>query len=114
MKVPSIAGGRHRHTVTLPSNFCGAKQVLGMNIKQAPGRTQKEATFQVRLVRAAAALRATLALAPDDLLRDLVYRRLWLSVLTSSFGAQVMVLALPLTAAVTLHASPTQMGALTE
>ena len=59
------------------------------------------------------ALRARFALAPDDLLRDVVYRRLWTSVLTSSFGAQIMMLALPLTAAVLLHASPTQMGALT-
>jgi MFS family permease len=63
--------------------------------------------------RMLAALRARFALAPDDLLRDLVYRRLWTSVLTSSFGAQIMMLALPLTAAVLLHASPTQMGALT-
>ena len=60
-----------------------------------------------------AALRARFALPPDDLLRDVVYRRLWASVLTSSFGAQIMMLALPLTAAVLLHASPTQMGALT-
>lgn len=59
------------------------------------------------------ALRARFALAPDDLLRDVVYRRLWTSVLTSSFGAQIMMLALPLTAAVLLHASPTQMGLLT-
>ena len=59
------------------------------------------------------ALRGRFALAPDDLLRDVVYRRLWTSVLTSSFGAQIMMLALPLTAAVLLHASPTQMGALT-
>jgi MFS family permease len=63
--------------------------------------------------RALAALRARFALAPNDLLRDVVYRRLWASVLTSSFGAQIMMLALPLTAAVLLHASPTQMGALT-
>ena len=63
--------------------------------------------------RALAALRARFALAPNDLLRDIVYRRLWASVLTSSFGAQIMMLALPLTAAVLLHASPTQMGALT-
>jgi MFS family permease len=63
--------------------------------------------------RALAALRARFALAPDDLLRDAVYRRLWTSVLTSSFGAQIMMLALPLTAAVLLHASPTQMGLLT-
>jgi len=58
-------------------------------------------------------LQARFALAPNDLLRDAVYRRLWTSVLTSSFGAQIMMLALPLTAAVLLHASPTQMGALT-
>ena len=63
--------------------------------------------------RALAALQARFALAPNDLLRDAVYRRLWTSVLTSSFGAQIVMLALPLTAAVLLHASPTQMGALT-
>ncbi len=53
------------------------------------------------------------ALSPDDLLRDAVYRRLWTSILISSFGAQVTMLALPLTAAVLLHATPTQMGILT-
>ena len=63
--------------------------------------------------RLRAGLQARLTPAPDDLLRDPVYRRLWTSVLTSSFGAQIMMLALPLTAAVLLHASPTQMGALT-
>ncbi|MFN7572401.1 MAG: MFS transporter [Betaproteobacteria bacterium] len=52
-------------------------------------------------------------LAPDDLLRDRVYRRLWTSILISGFGGQVTLLALPLTAAVLLHASPTQMGILT-
>lgn len=54
-----------------------------------------------------------LSLRPDDLLRDPSYRRLWGSILTSSFGNQVMMLALPLTAAVLLQASPTQMGRLT-
>jgi len=53
------------------------------------------------------------ALAADDLLRDATYRRLWSSILISSFGAQVTMLALPLTAAVLLHATPTQMGILT-
>jgi MFS family permease len=38
---------------------------------------------------------------------------LWTSILISSFGGQVTMLALPLTAAVLLHASPTQMGLLT-
>jgi len=52
-------------------------------------------------------------LAPDDLLRDATYRRLWTSILISSFGGQVTMLALPLTAAVLLHATPTQMGWLT-
>lgn len=56
---------------------------------------------------------ARLRLRPDDLLRDACYRRLWSSILISSFGGQVTMLALPLTAAVLLHASPTQMGWLT-
>jgi MFS family permease len=55
----------------------------------------------------------SLRLAPDDLLRDATYRRLWTSILISSFGGQVTMLALPLTAAVLLHATPTQMGLLT-
>jgi MFS family permease len=47
------------------------------------------------------------------LLRDPTYRRLWTSILISSFGGQVSLLALPLSAAVLLHAAPTQMGLLT-
>lgn len=53
------------------------------------------------------------ALSPTDLLRDPIYRRLWTSILISSFGGQVTLLALPLTAAVLLRASPAQMGILT-
>jgi MFS family permease len=53
------------------------------------------------------------ALRPEDLLLDRTYRRLWTSTLISSFGAQVTLLALPLTAAVLLDASPSQMGVLT-
>ena len=49
-------------------------------------------------------------LAPGDLLRDVVYRRLWTSILCSSLGGQITLLALPLTAAVLLNATPTQMG----
>src|SRR4051794_6309129 len=59
------------------------------------------------------ALTAWLTLPPADLLRDATYRRLWTSIVISSFGGQVTMLALPLTAAVLLHASPTQMGLLT-
>jgi MFS family permease len=81
-----------------------------MNRKAAASRLKADSGATQRLL---AALRARFALAPNDLLRDRVYRRLWSSVLTSSFGAQIMMLALPLTAAVLLHASPTQMGALT-
>ncbi len=54
--------------------------------------------------------RAAVTLSPTDLLRDAVYRRLWTSILISSFGGQVSMLALPLTAAVLLQATPTQMG----
>ncbi|MEO6363071.1 MAG: MFS transporter [Caldimonas sp.] len=53
------------------------------------------------------------ALPATDLLRDAAYRRLWTSIVISSFGGQVTMLALPLTAAVLLHATPTQMGLLT-
>ena len=81
-----------------------------MNRKAAASRLKADPGTTQRLL---ASLGARFALAPDDLLRDRVYRRLWTSVLTSSFGAQIMMLALPLTAAVLLHASPTQMGALT-
>jgi MFS family permease len=59
------------------------------------------------------ALRRRCALPPGDLLRDAVYRRLWASILISSLGGQVTMLALPLTAAVLLRATPTQMGWLT-
>jgi len=52
-------------------------------------------------------------LAANDLLRDASYRRLWSSILISSLGGQITLLALPLTAAVLLHASPSQMGILT-
>jgi MFS family permease len=58
-------------------------------------------------------LSAWLRLAPNDLLLDFSYRRLFGSILISSFGGQVTMLALPLTAAVLLHATPTQMGLLT-
>ncbi len=58
------------------------------------------------------ALRQRLALPAHDLLRDAVYRRLWVSILTSSLGGQITLLALPLTAAVLLKATPTQMGLL--
>ena len=52
------------------------------------------------------------SLPAHDLLRDRAYRRLWTSIVISSFGGQVTMLALPLTAAVLLHATPTQMGLL--
>src|SRR5258706_15855744 len=40
------------------------------------------------------------------------FRRLWASLTITSFGAQITNLALPLTAALLLHASPMQMGIL--
>ena len=57
--------------------------------------------------------RELLKLDANDLLRVATYRRLWLSILVSSLGGQVTMLALPLTAVLLLHASPTQMGLLT-
>ncbi len=63
--------------------------------------------------RLASTFLARFTIGPDDLLRHPTYRRLWSSVLASSFGMQIMLLALPLTAALSLHASPTAMGLLT-
>ncbi|MBH9553282.1 MFS transporter [Inhella gelatinilytica] len=60
-----------------------------------------------------AAIRQRLTLAPHDLLRERGFRRLWMSTLMSSTGAQITMLALPLTAALLLQASPQQMGWLT-
>ena len=45
-----------------------------------------------------------------DLLNDPNYRRIFASVVVTHFGAQITVLALPLTAVTVLNASPTQMG----
>ena len=70
-------------------------------------------TARERALLAWARLMGWATLAEGDLLRDAAYRRLWTSILTSAFGAQITMLALPLTAAVLLHASPTQMGLLT-
>lgn len=69
--------------------------------------------MQTRLKSWFGQLQRTFSLPPGDLLRDLVYRRLWTSILISSLGGQITMLALPLTAAVLLNASPTQMGLLT-
>ncbi|MEN9420069.1 MAG: hypothetical protein RI988_3690 [Pseudomonadota bacterium] len=63
--------------------------------------------------RLLAGLFARAALDPEDLLRNPGYRRLFTSILVSAVGAQVSMLALPLTAAVLLQATPTQMGLLT-
>jgi MFS family permease len=52
-------------------------------------------------------------LPAGDLLLDAVYRRLWASIFISSLGGQISLLAIPLTAAALLDASPTQMGWLT-
>ncbi|MBN8505373.1 MAG: MFS transporter [Burkholderiales bacterium] len=59
------------------------------------------------------ALKDRFTLRPDDLLRDRAYRHLWTSILMSSTGAQITMLALPLTAALLLDASAQQMGYLT-
>ena len=45
--------------------------------------------------------------------QNLNFRKLWIANSVSSFGTQVTILALPLTAVTFLHASPVQMGILT-
>lgn len=69
--------------------------------------------MQSRLKSLFGQLQQMLTLPPGDLLRDAIYRRLWSSILISSLGGQITMLALPLTAAVLLNATPTQMGLLT-
>jgi MFS family permease len=75
--------------------------------------SESQASLQRGAVARWWAARIDRLLAADDLLRQPTYRRLWTSILISSLGSQVTMLALPLTAAVLLHASPTQMGVLT-
>ena len=75
------------------------------------GQTMKQVLAN-RSKSVATERRFRFSLPPADLLRDAVYRRLWTSILISSFGGQVTMLALPLTAAVLLRASPMQMGLL--
>jgi MFS family permease len=50
--------------------------------------------------------------APETLWRDGNYRRLWFSLLISAFAGQIGALALSLTAAEVLRATPTQIGIL--
>lgn len=69
--------------------------------------------MKLLLPRLPAAWLRRLQLPPTDLLRNAAYRRLFISILASSLGGQVTMLALPLTAALLLHATPTQMGWLT-
>lgn len=51
-------------------------------------------------------------LSRDTLLRDANFRCFWLSSTLNGFGGQISLFAIPLCAAVVLHASPAQMGTL--
>jgi MFS family permease len=51
-------------------------------------------------------------LGRDPQLRNPDFRRFWFSSILTNFGAQITLLALPICAALLLHASPSQMGAL--
>ena len=48
----------------------------------------------------------------DAQLRDADFRRFWLSSILTNFGAQITLLALPICAALLLHATPAEMGLL--
>jgi hypothetical protein len=48
----------------------------------------------------------------DPQLRNPDFRRFWFSSILSNFGAQITLLALPICAALLLHATPAQMGSL--
>jgi MFS family permease len=51
-------------------------------------------------------------LGRDPQLRNTDFRRFWFSSILTNFGAQITLLALPITAALLLHATPAQMGTL--
>jgi len=51
-------------------------------------------------------------LGSDPQLRNPDFRRFWLSSILTNFGAQITLLALPICAALLLHATPAQMGTL--
>ena len=51
-------------------------------------------------------------LASDPQLRNADFRRFWFSSILTNFGAQITLLALPICAALLLHATPAQMGTL--
>src|SRR5262245_42541973 len=57
-------------------------------------------------------LKTTFGRAFTGLWRHPEFMKLWTSMTVTSFGAQITNLALPLTAAVMLHATPWQMGVL--
>lgn len=63
-----------------------------------------------RIGRALHSLLRLPSLSAGDLLHDRNYRRIFASVIITHFGAQITMLALPLTAATVLNATPTQMG----
>jgi len=63
-----------------------------------------------RIGRALRSLLRMPSLPAGDLLHDRNYRRIFASVIITHFGAQITMLALPLTAATVLNATPTQMG----
>jgi MFS family permease len=51
-------------------------------------------------------------LGSDPQLNNVDFRRFWFSSILTNFGAQITLLALPICAALLLHATPAQMGAL--
>jgi len=57
-------------------------------------------------------LRFLRQLGSDQQLRNSDFRRFWFSSILTNFGAQITLLALPICAALLLHATPSQMGTL--
>ena len=68
--------------------------------------------MRFRQVSSWIACNAGFAARSRGLWRSPDFRKLWISLTVTSFGAQITNLALPLTAALLLHATPLQMGVL--
>ncbi len=85
---------------------------MGEQVQPPTIRTVESVALILRLEATVALQNASPLPMGTDLLCDTAYRRLWLSILLSAFGGQIAGIALPLTAAVLLQATPMQFGIL--
>src|SRR5207253_1835480 len=101
---PDVAGTEDRAVIPDPC-FPSVSEETGDRALRRRGR-------RTHLMHTKKRLRDSLRKAFRGLWLSRDFRRLWASLTITSFGAQITNLALPLTAALLLHATPMQMGIL--